>query len=91
MAEIHKSAIVEDGARIGSGVRIGPYSIIERDVVLEDDVVIHPMSSSTGTRRSAPARRSTRSFSIGGPPQDTSFLGEATTAWSSAELHHPRA
>ncbi|MBC21042.1 MAG: acyl-[acyl-carrier-protein]--UDP-N-acetylglucosamine O-acyltransferase [Planctomycetaceae bacterium] len=34
---IHPTAIVDSTARIGSGVEIGPYCIVERDVVLGDD------------------------------------------------------
>ena len=79
MAEIHKSAIVEDGARIGSGVRIGPYSIIERDVVLEDDVVIHSHVVVNGHTTIGAGTQIYPFASIGGPPQDTSFRGEATT------------
>lgn len=35
---VHPTAIVEDGARLGAGVEIGPYSIVGRDVVLGDGV-----------------------------------------------------
>jgi len=79
MGDIHKSAIVEDGARIGAGVRIGPYSIVERDVVLEDDVVIHSHVVVSG-RTTIGAGTAIYPFAaIGGPPQDTSYKGEPTT------------
>jgi UDP-N-acetylglucosamine acyltransferase len=29
---VHPSAIVEDGARIGAGVDVGPFCIVERGV-----------------------------------------------------------
>jgi UDP-N-acetylglucosamine acyltransferase len=35
---VHPSAIVEDGARIGAGVDIGPFCIVERGVALSDGV-----------------------------------------------------
>jgi UDP-N-acetylglucosamine acyltransferase len=35
---VHPSAIVEDGARIGAGVEIGPFCIVERDVELGEGV-----------------------------------------------------
>ena len=38
--KIHKTSIIEDGAKIGSNVSIGPYSHIGRNVVLGDNVVI---------------------------------------------------
>ncbi len=79
MGDIHKSAIVEDGARIGAGVRIGPYSIVERDVVLEDGVVIHSHVVVSG-RTTIGAGTALYPFAaIGGPPQDTSYKGEPTT------------
>jgi UDP-N-acetylglucosamine acyltransferase len=38
MAKIHPSALVEDGARLGVGVEIGPFCHIGRDAVLGDGV-----------------------------------------------------
>ena len=37
---IHKTAIIEDGAKIGKNVCIGPYSIISSKVVIGDNVKI---------------------------------------------------
>ncbi len=79
MVEIHKSAIVEDGARIGAGVRIGPYAIVERDVVLEDDVVIHSHVVVSGHTTIGAGSQLYPFAAVGGPPQDTSYKGEPTT------------
>jgi UDP-3-O-[3-hydroxymyristoyl] glucosamine N-acyltransferase len=38
---IHKSVVVASTASIGKGVRIGPFTIIEKDVVIGDGVCIH--------------------------------------------------
>jgi len=35
---VHASAIVEDGARLGAGVEIGPFCLVQRDAVLGDGV-----------------------------------------------------
>jgi UDP-N-acetylglucosamine acyltransferase len=35
---VHASAIVEDGARLGAGVEVGPFSVVGRNVVLGDGV-----------------------------------------------------
>lgn len=35
---VHPAAIIEDGARLGAGVEIGPYCIVGRDVALGDGV-----------------------------------------------------
>ncbi len=79
MGDIHKSAIVEDGARIGANVRIGPYSIIERDVVLEDNVVVHSHVMVSGHTTIGAGTALYPFAAIGGPPQDTSYKGEPTT------------
>ena len=34
--EIHPTAIVEDGAKLGEDVRIGPYCLVGRDASLGD-------------------------------------------------------
>ncbi|HHY50011.1 MAG TPA: hypothetical protein GYA10_09720, partial [Alphaproteobacteria bacterium] len=34
--EVHPTAVVAPGARIGSNVRIGPYSVVGEDVILHD-------------------------------------------------------
>ncbi len=79
MVEIHRSAIVEDGARIGSGVRVGPYAIIERDVVLEDDVVVHSHVVVSGHTTIGTGSQLYPFAAVGGPPQDTSYRDEPTT------------
>jgi UDP-N-acetylglucosamine acyltransferase len=79
MGDIHQSAIVEDGARIGANVRIGPYSIIERDVVLDDNVVVHSHVVVSGHTTIGAGTALYPFAAVGGPPQDTSYKGEPTT------------
>ena len=38
MTKIHPTALVEDGARLGAGVEIGPFCHVGRDAALEDGV-----------------------------------------------------
>ena len=40
MAKIHPTATVEDGARIGADVEVGPFAHVGRDVVLGDGVTV---------------------------------------------------
>ena len=40
MTDIHPTAVISPKAQIGTGVRIGPYSIVEDDCVIGDDCVI---------------------------------------------------
>ena len=37
---IHPTAIVEDGAKIGADVEIGPYAHVGKDVVIGDGTVV---------------------------------------------------
>jgi len=48
---VHASAIVEDGARLGPGVEIGPYCIVGRDVELGDGVRLLSHAVVTGRTR----------------------------------------
>ena len=78
MTEIHPTAIVADGARLGADVRIGPFTIVGPDVVLEDDVVVQSHALIEG-HTTIGARTTISAYAaIGGPPQDTSYRGEAT-------------
>ena len=38
--KIHQSAIVEDGARLGADVEIGPYAHVGKDVVIGDGTIV---------------------------------------------------
>jgi len=76
MADIHPTAIVEDGAQLGDGVRIGPYSCVGRDVVLGDGVTL--LSHVVVAGRTA-IGHGTRIFpfaSIGHAPQDLKYDDE---------------
>ncbi|KQP61276.1 UDP-N-acetylglucosamine O-acyltransferase [Methylobacterium sp. Leaf399] len=78
-AAIHPSAVVEDGARLGEGVRIGPFCHVGPQVSLADgcELVSHVVVAG---RTSVGARTTIYPFaSIGHPPQDLKFRGEAST------------
>lgn len=79
MTEIHPTAIVEGGARIGKNVRIGAFALIGPDVELGDGVTVHPHAIVAG-HTTVGAGTAIHSFAaVGGPPQDTSYKGEPTT------------
>ena len=78
-AGVHPSAIVEDGARLGAGVRIGPFCHVGSEVALGDgcELVSHVVvagRTSIGTRG-----RLYPFASIGHPPQDLKYRGEPST------------
>lgn len=77
--QIHPTAIVEDGAKLGAGVKIGPYAMVGSDVTLGDGVEI--VSHAVVAGRTIIGAR-TRIFpfaSIGHQPQDLKFKGEPST------------
>lgn len=75
-SEIHPTAIVDPGASLGAGVRIGAYAVIGGDVTLGDGVRIHPHVVVDG-RTEIGSKTEIFSFaSIGSRPQDLKYDGE---------------
>ncbi len=77
--EIHATAVVEPGATIGEGVKIGPFCVVGEHVSLGDGVELISHAVVEG-RTTVGAR--TRIFpfaSIGHQPQDLKFKGEPST------------
>jgi UDP-N-acetylglucosamine acyltransferase len=76
MTLIHPTAIIEPGARLGEGVKVGPYCHVGGEVELGEGVVLHAHAVVDG-RTSVGAN--TRIFpfaSIGHEPQDLKYAGE---------------
>lgn len=77
-ANIHPTAIVEDGARLGANVRIGPYSIIGPNVEIGDNTEIGPHVIIRGHTRIGRDNRIFQFCSLGEIPQDKKYAGEPT-------------
>jgi UDP-N-acetylglucosamine acyltransferase len=78
MSLIHPSAIVEDGARLGADVSVGAFSIVGRDVTLEDGVTLDAHVMVRG-RTTVGARTRVATLAVlGGEAQDLSYKGEDT-------------
>jgi UDP-N-acetylglucosamine acyltransferase len=76
---IHPTAIIEEGARLGEGASIGPYCHIGGDVELGANVELSSHVVLAG-RTSIGARTRIYPFaSLGHPPQDLKYRGEAST------------
>jgi UDP-N-acetylglucosamine acyltransferase len=75
-AEVHPTAIVEPGATLGAGVKIGPYCHVGADVVLADGVELTSHAVVTGITRIGPETRVFPFASVGSPPQDLKYHGE---------------
>ncbi|MCS7169306.1 MAG: acyl-ACP--UDP-N-acetylglucosamine O-acyltransferase [Candidatus Kapabacteria bacterium] len=78
MVWCHPTAVVSPQARIASGVRIGPYSLVEEDVEIgEDCEIASHVVLARGTRLGQGCRVFTGAV-IGNPPQDLKYSGEQT-------------
>ena len=75
----HPTAIVEDGAVIGEGVRIGPYCVIGRDADIGPGCELLSHVVVAGLTRIGPRTRIFPFASIGHQPQDLKYKGEAST------------
>jgi UDP-N-acetylglucosamine acyltransferase len=67
---VHPTAIVEDGARLGADVRIGPYCVIGRLVRLGDGCHLHAHVSIQGDTHLGPGNEIWPFASLGGIAQD---------------------
>ena len=76
---IHSTAIVEDGAKIGDGCSIGPYSIVGADATLGDGCELISHAVVAGHTTVGPGTRIFPFASIGHQPQDLKYHGEAST------------
>lgn len=76
MTKIHATAIIEDGAKIGNDVEIGPYSTIGPNVTIGDRVKIVSHAAISGITNIGAGTRIFPFASIGSEPQDLKYGGE---------------
>ncbi len=78
MSSIHPTAIIEDGAKLGADVSVGPYSIIGADVEIGDGTRIESHVVVRGPTRIGRENHFFPFASIGDAPQDKKYAGEPT-------------
>ncbi len=78
-AEIHPTAIVEDGASIGDGARIGPYCTVGQHCAIGEGSHLISHVVIAGRTTIGPRARIFPFASIGHEPQDLKFKGEPST------------
>lgn len=81
MTEVHKTAIVEDGAKIGANVKIGPLCLVGPQAEVGDNCVLESHVVISGRTVLGPDNHLFPFTSIGHAPQDLKYQGEAS------ELH----
>ncbi|CCQ73976.1 acyl-ACP--UDP-N-acetylglucosamine O-acyltransferase [Magnetospira sp. QH-2] len=85
MSQIHPTALVESGARIGADVAIGPYCCVGSNVELADGVVLKSHVVVEGRTKVGPGTRIFPFASIGHEPQDLKYGGEPSELVIGAE------
>jgi UDP-N-acetylglucosamine acyltransferase len=75
---IHPTAVIEDGARLGQGIKIGPYCVIGADVSMGDGCELLSHVVISGHTRMGSGNRIFPFSSIGQIPQDLKYHGEAS-------------
>ena len=78
-AFVHPSAVVETGAVLGDGVRIGPFCLVGADVTLGEGCELISHAVVTGRTTVGPRTKIYPFASIGHPPQDLKYAGEPST------------
>ncbi len=76
MNTIHSTALVEDGAKIGENVSIGPYCMVGADVILDDGVSLVSHVVVAGKTSIGANTKIFPFASIGHQPQDLKYKGE---------------
>ena len=76
MPNIHPSAVIEEGARLGEDCKVGPFSVIGSEVVLGDRVELKSHVVVTGNTKIGEETVVFPFTVIGEIPQDLKFKGE---------------
>jgi UDP-N-acetylglucosamine acyltransferase len=76
--KIHHTAVIEDGARLGANVEIGPFSLIGPEAVLGDNVRVYSHVVIAGNTEIGEGTQIFPFASLGHAPQDRKFRGETS-------------
>ncbi|TPN88122.1 acyl-ACP--UDP-N-acetylglucosamine O-acyltransferase [Mesorhizobium sp. CU2] len=76
---IHPSSVVEEGAQLGEGVRIGPFCYVGADAAIGDRVELVSHVSVLGATTIGAATKVYPMATLGAPPQNTKHKGGRTT------------
>jgi UDP-N-acetylglucosamine acyltransferase len=76
--QIHSTAIVDEGAKIGAGTTVGPYCVIGPDVVTGENCWLQHHVTLAGPMRAGSGNKFYAYCSIGQQTQDLKYQGEPT-------------
>ena len=77
-SSIHPTALIDPGARLGTNVSVGAYSIIGPEVEIGDNTWVGPHVVINGPTRIGRDNRIFQFSSLGEMPQDKKYAGEPT-------------
>lgn len=77
-AQIHPSAVVSEQARLGPGVRVGPFVVIEGEVEVGVGTVLRPHAHLIGPLTLGEGNDVGTGAVLGGAPQHLGYKGERT-------------
>lgn len=78
-ATVHPSSVVEPGAKLGAGVKIGPFCVVGAEVELGEGSELFSHVVLAGKTTIGPRAKIYPFASIGHPPQDLKYAGEPST------------
>ncbi len=78
MQEIHPTAVVDPGAVLADGVRVGPFCYVAADVELGAKTELIAQATVLGPARLGANNRVYPGAVLGAPPQDRTYQGEPT-------------
>jgi UDP-N-acetylglucosamine acyltransferase len=76
---IHPTAVIAEGAELGTNVRVGPYTVIDGNVQLGDNCVVGPHVHLTGYTSIGENTRIHAGAVLGDEPQDYGFDADQVT------------
>ncbi len=78
MSEIHPTAVVHPGAKIGANVRVGPFAFVDEHVEIGDGCVLASHVAVVGHTTIGEGCRLHSGAAVGGEPQDLGYKGEVS-------------
>ncbi|MDP2896600.1 MAG: acyl-ACP--UDP-N-acetylglucosamine O-acyltransferase [bacterium] len=78
MRSIHSAAIVSPKAEIGENVRIGPYAVVEDNVIIRDNAIVHSHAVIAGLTTIGESCEIFPGAVVGTRCQDLKYRGEKT-------------
>ena len=76
MTDVHASAIIGEAVKLGSGVSVGPFCVVDGEVALGDGVTLHSHVVVTGRTEIGAGTAIFPFAAIGHRPQDLKYAGE---------------